>query len=110
MAGLCDVQVTVVGPVLPSLKVPVAVNCTVHEMPGTGAEHGEIEAADGVTLMDVRVGSMKNPLQPTTSSDAVPNNATIARVTHSRLDRPRLAIPKASQKQSYQTCIPAEEV
>lgn len=76
-----DVQVTLVGPVLPSLKVPVAVNCTVHETPATGAEQGEIEADDGVTLMDVNVGLMKNPLQPAAST-----TAPVARM-NPRLDR-----------------------
>ncbi|MGC2322734.1 MAG: hypothetical protein WA463_08910 [Terriglobales bacterium] len=88
-----DVQVTEVWPVLPSLNVPVAVNCCVHEMPATGAEHGEIVATEGVTLMAVRVGSIKNPLQPASS------NPNMARATHTRLDRLRLDIP-ASEKES----------
>ena len=82
-AVLLDVQVTETGPVLPSLKVPVAVNCTVHGRPGTGAEHGEIEAIAGVTLIWVSVGFVKNPLQPATS-----RNTTAAKANHTKPARP----------------------
>ena len=80
-AVLLDDQVAVTCPVLPSLKVPVAIKWTVHGRPATGAEHGEIEAVAGVTEMAVNVGLMKNPLQPTANT-----NASVARVTP-RLDR-----------------------
>jgi len=78
-----DVQVAVTGPVLPSLKVPVAVNWTVHGRPGTGAEHGEIEAIAGVTLIWFTVGFVKNPLQP-----AISRNTTVAKANHTRPARP----------------------
>ena len=93
-ALLLDVQVTVTGPVLPSLKVPVAVKVTVHTEPAAGGgEHGAIEAVAGTTEIAVNVGSMKNPLQPASS------NPNMARATHTRLDRLRLDIP-ASEKES----------
>ena len=89
-ATLDETQPTVTGPVLPSLKVPVAVNCTVHTEPAGGGQ-AAIEAVDGVTAIAVSAGLIKNPLQPASS------NANIARATHSRFDRPRVTIP-ASEK------------
>jgi hypothetical protein len=81
--------------VLPSLYVPVATRFCVEPV--------FIVKAWGVTVMAVKIGSMKNPLHPASS------NATMAKATHSRLDRPRLAIPTTSEKQSYQTCIQPQE-
>jgi hypothetical protein len=96
LVGLDD-QLTVTGPWVPSLKVPVAVICTVHTDPGGGG-HVAIVGVCGAMAIATNVGSTKNPLQPASSS-----NATMAKRTHNRLDRPRLAIPTTSEKESYQT-------
>lgn len=102
-AVLLDVQLAVTGPWVPSLKVPVAVICTVHTEPGGGG-HVVIVGVCGPIAMAAKTGSTKNPLQPASSS-----NATMAKTAHNRLDRPQLAIPTTSEKESYQTCIQREE-
>jgi hypothetical protein len=71
-----QVTVDVIGPVLPSLKVPVATICCV--VPAA------IEGVDGVMVIPVSTGSTKNPLQPATIS-----KTTVAKVTNSKLDRDR---------------------
>jgi len=71
-----DDQLAAIGEVVPSLKVPVAVSCTVAPT--------LIDGVSGVTVIAVNAGFTQKPAQPTTSA-----NRTVAKLDHSSLDHPR---------------------
>jgi len=94
--GVDEVHVAVTDPVLPSLKVPVAIICKV------APTLTKVLPLLAPMVIEVSVGLTKKPLQPAR------NNVTTPARYFAQFDRPRFDIPHNLQRRSYQTRIQLE--